>query len=362
MLSLLKGQRRMRTNTNNRFISHLKRRESSRQKLIERGFLMIKTVSFDIGYSSVKAKNILFPSVVGAGKKIRYSTGIGADNELDNLNVRVDGQEYFVGNLALTQSPNILFSLTKDRYDTKEAVVLLETILALLAGKDEEVDVMTGLPLDYFNAKDAFAKKLQGTHSIYLNGELRTTHVRKAKVMPQPMGVFFDQLIGEYGGLQHPNLVNETIGIVDIGFGSTDIAYVKNGVFVDHLSRSTDIAMNRVYKMVRDNISQDLEVYKEIYELEEIIRTNLIKIKGTQYTVQLLIEEAKKQTAQQLVSWVSTIWKDRGDFDKIVIAGGGGAALFPTMQNTLDAELAPNPQMSVYNGFRKSALWKVDAA
>lgn len=310
---------------------------------------------FDIGYSMVKAGGLIFPSVVGNSRNIRYSTGFGSEDQISNMHVKIGQEEYFVGKLAQKQSDQVYYSLDEDRYESDEANVLLQTVIALMAGGEQQVGVVTGLPLDYLKYREKLEKSLVGTHTIEINGKQKTTHVANAIVIPQPMGVFFNNLMNDSGNIVNTSYAKKTIGIVDVGFGSTDIAYVKNMEFIDKYSRSTNIAMNSVYKAIAEAIFQEFDVYKELYELEEEVQGGVVRIKGVEYDITNLIEAAKKGIANKLVTWIGTIWKNRPEIDEIIIAGGGGLSLFSHMGGPLDARLSDNPQLAILKGYQKMA-------
>ena len=308
---------------------------------------------FDVGYSTVKTDLFMMPAVVGTSRKIRYQTGLGSDNIMFNLKVKVNEEEYFVGELAKKQSDQVFYSLDEDRYKSVEANVLLETVLGLMAGGGEEVGVVTGLPLDYLKHKESLQAKLNGTHVTRINGVKKITHVKNAIVLPQPMGVFFDRLMDRTGNIVNNSYANSTVGIVDIGFGSTDIAYVKNMEFIDKYSKSTDIALNSVFKSVGEAIYQEFGITKELYELENEVLKETIRIKGQEYDVSSLIDSTKKSVANKLIAWISTIWKNQPEIDEIIIAGGGGIALYPYLKKEIDSKLADNPQLAILNGYEK---------
>lgn len=315
----------------------------------------MKYVSFDIGYSFIKSELFIIPSVVGNSRKIRYSTGLSSENLLNNLQVRIGNEEFFVGKLAQKQSDQVFYSLEEDRYKSKEANVLLETTLGLLSGNNEKIGVVTGLPLDYLKFKGSLEKSLLGTHEIYINNRKRITYVEDVIVIPQPMGVFFNDLMDSNGTITKKDYANSTVGIVDIGFGSTDIAYVKDMEFIDKYSRSINIAMNSVYKIVSEAIYEEFGVSKELYELEDEITRGYVKVKGEEYYIEELIAHAKEVVAGKLVTWIGTIWKNRPEIDAVIVAGGGGMAMFDYLKEPLDATLSDNAQLAILNGYRKLA-------
>lgn len=310
---------------------------------------------FDLGYSNAKLPNVQFPAIVGTGRKIRFSTGFDFRSFVDDMRINYNGVEYFVGDLARRQSDQVFFDLNEDRYNSDATQILMKTCLGLLA-KENEITygtVVTGLPLDYLKYKDELRNMLETDHSIELNGGERKVIVDKSVIIPQPMAVFFDMLLDDEGNVIDKSLANKTIGIVDIGFGTTDLAYVRNMEFIDKYSRSRTVAMHTVHEFVAEKIADKFNVTKEIYEIEEAIRSHRIKIKDSTYDISKVVEKAYSTVATKIVEVVNATWKNREDIDMIVLAGGGSIAMEKYLVDALDANLIFDAQFAILRGYQK---------
>ena len=98
---------------------------------------MAKNIGIDLGFGFVKAtngeKDIIFPSVVGAGQDLTYRSELTTYVEpIENLAVTIDGKKYFVGDLAVRQSEIVSRSLGENHAQDKNTRVLLPATLAFI--------------------------------------------------------------------------------------------------------------------------------------------------------------------------------------------------------------------------------------
>lgn len=331
-----------------------------KDKIIEKGGNLeqqAKTIWFDLGYSYIKTDYFIIPSVVGNARKIRFNTGFSSDSLIYNLRVEFQGQQFFVGDLARRQSDQVVLNLDEDRYRTLEARVLLETTLGLLNSRvDETVNVVTGLPLDYLKYKEDLQWLLEKEkHEIRINGLLKRTKVQRAEILPQPMLAFFDLFLDENGKPRRKDFLNKTVGIIDIGFGTTDLSLIRNLEFIDKASKSKDIAMNNVYKLIAELIYDEFGVDKDIFEIEQEARSGILKVRGQEYDIKEIVDYASSVVANKLINWINTVWKDNDDIDFIFVAGGGAEALGDFLVLALGAEKVYEPQLAVLRGAKKVA-------
>src|SRR5690554_2413080 len=156
-------------------------------------------IGIDIGFGFVKAtdgqKQVIFPSVVGEGRNIRYNTGINNSNIMDNLILQLEGNNYFVGDLANRQSDIVMSTLSQNRINSIEHEVLFCTALGLLNPTIEGVNIVTGLPVNEYSdeMKEKLSQHIKGTHVFKLNNKPYLYNIKNCKVIPQPFGTIFDQ-------------------------------------------------------------------------------------------------------------------------------------------------------------------------
>lgn len=329
---------------------------------------MEKNIGIDLGYGFVKAtdgkKDKMFPSVVGQARTLRYTTEEGSEqNIIKNLNVSIDGQEFFVGELANRQSDVVLFSLEENRMDEKITKVLLVTSLALLAeGKTTNFNVATGLPVGFFvDTKQTLAQRFKGRHSIILRRHQKIEQeqlliVNEVKVLPQPFGTLFDLILDYNGTLVDENLAASKIGIIDIGFRTTDYIVVDNMENIDRFSGSSNTALSTAYIIISEMLKEEFKITKPIYQLDEIVRSGNIRISGKTYNLDEIKKHAFSVVADKLVTEINSLWVNKWELDTVFISGGGGVAIAEYLKPYFDnCIVVKEAQFANVYGFRKLA-------
>lgn len=341
----------------------------------------MRVVAIDGGFSNYKGsngnelENVLIPSIVVEGRRLSRKEGLADFNlkPLQNLDVMVNGNRYFVGDLAISQSRRTQHQWNSNRLNgTPENLVLTLTTIALLTGDDPEVDVLlaTGLPWADYNDKllDEYELNFPGTYKIEflrepLKGLKKTICVNKVVTYLQGMGVFYDLVMDNEGNVntEHPLLANDknAFGLVDIGMRTSNIELYERQRNLEEFSGSKEIGMDSVHEAVRqfltsqgepfsDGIIEDIILdkeseYREIEGMNEVINDALRKI---------AVEIVELTTAKQ--------WKEKFRIiKKIYVAGGGGEAVLPYLKELFrehgkEIDLVRNPQFSNANGFFKA--------
>lgn len=327
---------------------------------------MEKNIGVDLGYGFVKItdgkKDKLFPSVVGQARTLRYVTDEGPEqNMINNLHIAVDDREYFVGDLANRQSDVVLFSLNETRMDESISKVLLTTSLALLAeGHNTNFNIVTGLPVGFFTeTKQTVTQLFKGRHNVSLKRNRNSDQdfavmVDEVKVLPEPFGSLFDLILDYNGNVVDENLAASKVGIIDIGFRTTDYIVVDNLENIDRLSGSSNTALSTAYVLISELLKEEFKISKPIYQLDQIVRSGEIRISGKTYKLDEIIKHAFSVVAEKLITEINSLWINKWELDMVFITGGGGVALaeylMPHFDNSL---LAKEAQFANVYGFRK---------
>lgn len=331
---------------------------------------MTNNIGVDVGFGFVKAtdgtQRYIFPSVVGDARELRYKTGMGSDNILDNLAVQVDGEDYFVGDLANRQSEFLLSTQSQKRVSSIENKVLFNTSLVLFNApvtKESQFNLVTGLPVDeYKEYKYRLKEQIKGSqvvHMVYNGHKYRYEIViDKCKVIPQPFGTLFNELLTASGKVDKRELSTSKIGVIDIGFRTTDLVVADNLEFVEKLSITVETAMSSAYKLITRNLKEELGFNKPIYQMEKIIRDGRLSFQNETIELNDLITKAYNMAAKKIASEVSSLWSNLWEFDYIFITGGGGIALYKYIDDLLEFNnclKVANGQFGNVDGYLKVA-------
>ncbi|MBZ4655264.1 MAG: hypothetical protein JG781_2623, partial [Peptococcaceae bacterium] len=296
-----------------------------------------KQIGIDLGYGYVKVtdgqKEYIFPSTVGLGTELKFnSLLLNFKKPTDNLVITVDSKKYFVGDLAIRQSQIVTRSLGRNRVEDISAKVLLLAGLALFAENGEQkFNVVTGLPVDYYQLyKDDWALLMQGTHAVKFGSgseeRPKIITIDRIQMIPQPFGTLYDRKLDSEGTLLENELAGLKVGIVDIGYKTSDLALADDLEFVSRQSISSEIAMSTAYNLIAQKIQDKFKLEKEPYELDKIIETGVVRVAGVPHDISEFKKEAFTLLADKIATEVNSIW-DKREIDVILLTGGGGKAI-----------------------------------
>lgn len=326
----------------------------------EKGDLMEK-VAVDLGYGFVKAisssgKRALFPSLVGKG----YDRGITdlfgqMNSDLSNIQVIYQEENYFVGELAKeSRSASRIFE--RERFSHVYTHVLLNVAIQAVTDKTvSDIQLATGLPLDFYHAQaKEFQQSITGFQPEieWKTGPLtdvnRKINIEQALVFPQGASAIFSALINHEGNFAYPHLMKEgsIIALIDIGFRTTDFVVVEMqpGGSFSPIARLSGTADEGVVNLHRD-IRQAYKLETGGADLNEffisrILRDEQLSYKGNRIDFRDVVEKSKKSIAANITDRLKGVWAEESDlYEGIFLAGGGGSLFEPYLQPSFDHRL-----------------------
>ena len=270
-------------------------------------------MGIDIGYGVTKAVRAdgqvsYFRSIVGVGAPETF--GLSKSNFTV---VEVEGNPYTVGEAAEQQRLPII---TVRARNIIESIAYRALLMASVGDVKGSHSVVTGLPLGYFNAdKSRVMKKFK---EILPGSEI--------KIVPQPLGSFYDLLFDDDGEIQHTEFMDKRVAVLDIGTYTTDILVTDKGTPVAGVSGSVEIGIDTLFTEIRKNL---LPVRRNIgsVEIDTALRTNTIKRRGEQIDISDILTENKAAIAANIWSWANARLGTEEDMEVLVLTGGGGEIL-----------------------------------
>ncbi|MBP2019371.1 plasmid segregation protein ParM [Symbiobacterium terraclitae] len=298
---------------------------------------MERLIGVDLGYGFIKAtdgrEGFLFPSVVGDGspyQPLRLATQ--ESDPTDNLRIKVGDQVYHVGTLAVRQSRMAYRSLSTTRAEGNDLLVLFLAALSLFAHEPNTTfSVVTGLPPGRMHLSDEFVRSVKGDHRVVRyragNPEELYLRVERATVVPQPLGTYWSQVLDPRGRLpEHQPVPDGRIGIIDVGFRTTDLVTVEGGEYVPEHSRTIPTGLASAYGAIAASLLRDYGVERENHALDEAVISGEISVSGRRVDITGLREQAFAQLATKVLVEIRSTWQV-ADYDQLWVTGGGGHAL-----------------------------------
>ncbi|MDB4895898.1 MAG: hypothetical protein JWN15_2160 [Firmicutes bacterium] len=298
---------------------------------------MDRCIGIDIGYGFVKItdgqEGYLFPSVVGDGSaQFLPPIGLQPPAQTEDMRVMIDGQIYFVGNLAIRHSRLAHRGLSATRVEGNDFKVLLLTALSLFCPQPlNSFSVVTGLPPGRMHLTEELLRQVKGEHRVVRltaqGSEEVTIRIDRVAVVPQPLGAYWSQVLDPRGKVREgAALLQGRTGVIDVGFRTSDLVTIQDGEYVQEQSRTIPVGLVTAYEEVAGGLLAEHGVERETYALDESIIRGEIGLAGKRVDITALRERAFGQLATKLLVEVQSAWQVK-DFDALLLVGGGGHSL-----------------------------------
>jgi plasmid segregation protein ParM len=309
-------------------------------------------IGIDVGFGFTKATDgkdfLVFKSVYGEAVELQYRESLlSASKSDEHIQIELDDTSYFIGELAERQSTSRSFTLDQTQFISASSRILVLGALSKLVQEDATIKLVVGLPIGHYRQfKAELGKLLKATHefsSTNAQGEtsnLKIT-VESVRVLPQPVGTVMDSLLSALGHPQNKQVASEKIGIIDVGFRTSDYTISDKGRYSERGSLTTKNGISRAFTKIATKLKEACGIDIEIYRLFNAIDTGSIKVRGKSYDLKAITDQAFKQLATQISTDANSLWVDDWDMDAIMITGGGGAVLAPYIVKNLEGVVIP---------------------
>lgn len=282
--------------------------------------------------------------------------------ELDITAVNEKGQKmhFFFGDLAIDGvRPSYIWS--NDRVNDIRSRVAMYTALALMTEKDEaSFMVMTGLPLLHLaQLKSEYEENLPGTMEIKFNagpweGKVKKITIVKSKATAQGYGVYLNEVLNLDGAVAKAELLKGHVGIIDTGFRTTNLLYIRNGEPKDLGSEQTEDGMNIVHQRIQQFINDEGGVIP-IEEVERIYNDNKYEVaNGDIIDFEFEKTIALGDLSNRITQNANRLWTIE-NMKSIIVGGGGGAAIYENL-NYKQKMLGTNTQFANSLGYLKAII------
>jgi plasmid segregation protein ParM len=334
----------------------------------------MKAHGIDIGFGFTKATNgkdlVIFKSVLGETVDIQFVLNPNTNDALRSLHVILDGQGYFVGDFAEQQSNARQFTLDQESLISQFARALALTAIGQLNSNYDVINVVSGLPVGFFRQyHQKLAKTLAGSHEISFktandSNEVRKFSIQRIKIIPQPLGSLLNLIMNDMGAIVNERLTKQKVGIVDIGFRTTDFCLFDRLRYVERGSSTTDTGMARCFGVISKKLREETGVDVELYRMYEGVEKGSIRIRGKEVSISKARDRLFENAARTIAGDMSRLWADDWDMDAIIVTGGGATVLTKYLQplvtgNIIPIDPAADQRLNNVKGYLKYArhLW-----
>lgn len=327
---------------------------------------MSKLIGIDIGYGFVKVTDgeagYSFPSVVGEGHTKSTFSIKGNQSILDDLKIDIGKGLTFVGKTAIKHSKYVFRDLSNTRSMGDDFEILFLSALSLFCtGSENRFSVVTGLPVDRMHFSEQLTKKMKGIRNVTLLRDGRPVNINinvtNVEIVPQPLGTYWAHHTLTSG--QMASLQEERTGIIDIGFKTSDFAAVEDSEYIPQKSKTITIGLSTAYSDISSGLINEYGSEKESYALDSIVIKRSVNVAGQVFDISRIIDNAFERLATNVLVEINSLWRT-GEFDTLVISGGGGQALSKYLLPHLSqAKLVSDPITANCRGYLSWAnrLW-----
>lgn len=285
----------------------------------------MQNISMDLGYSHTKVisdhTRSIFPSVVGSADVPRLSL---TASEYIALNVA--GREVVVGEGAVHWSRFLSRREDRSWIHSNEYMALFHAALSEACTEEVvEANVVTGLPVLYFDDADELRKLLLREHEIHRQGrQPQTIRVTRCRILMQPFGSLLAIAFDDQGRTKDPGVLTNLVGICDIGSHTTGILTVLGAEEVVRATTSVNAGSWSVLRAVRARLA---EVCKDSdlndHTLMQAVVQRSFTYYGEEVDLTSIVEPALDTLAERIISECSQLWGTGADLHTIVTTGGG---------------------------------------
>ena len=332
----------------------------------------MEVLGIDIGFGFTKATNgkdtLIFKSLFGDAADVQFWADFGEDTPTDHIHVTVDNKSYFIGDLAEQQSTVMHFTLDQEKLITEFVKILSLTVAGMFLQKGASINVpinvVSGLPIGYFKQNHVrFNELLSGHHTITYHSHdgretIKEIYINKVRMLPQPMGSILNLLMDDNGKIVDKDLANQKIGVVDIGFRTTDFIILDRLRYIDRGSRTIDSGISKGFSVIANKLREKAGVSVELYRLYRAAETGSIKMRGHGFAFAKIRDQVYSQLAGSIANEIDRLWADDWDMDTIILSGGGCRELAQYLQplitgNVIPVDLSKDPRLNNVLGYMK---------
>lgn len=290
-------------------------------------------VGLDIGYSAVKAvsgeRRIAFPSAVGTPDKARFSVG-----ETDTI-ILTQPDHVQVGEGAVRQSRFLHRREDRHWVESPEWYALfLAAVTELTTATATELRIVTGLPVAFYTDRQVVRDRLLGEHRVQREERhAQRITVSDCRVIPQPFGALLASTLDDKGRIVNQTLATGVVGVIDIGGKTTNLLSVNRLSEVSPETDSVGVGAWDVVRAIRVWLTEHYPGLEDLrdHQVTDAIIARQVKYYGDWIGLGDIVDETLEPLAEQIVAAASQLWNGGATLDAILVTGGGGILLGPSI-------------------------------
>ena len=311
----------------------------------------MEIVGIDVGFGFTKAYNgknsVIFKSLIGDATDIQFSTSLGEDNSSSNIHISLEDKSYFLGSYAERQSNIREFTLDQEKLIEDFVKILAIAAAGICTDTNAPINVVSGLPVGYLRRDSKKLKKMiRGKHEITFHNKgakdiTKNIHIDKIHIIPQPIGSIFNLIFDDQGKIKDRGLAKQKLGVVDVGFKTTDFSIFDHLQYIERGSCTMDTGISKCFSVIANKLRQESSINIELFRMFQFIESGIIKIRGKEYNISNLKKRVYSHAASAIASDLNRLWENDWDIDSIILSGGGSVELSEYLSPNIDGNVIP---------------------
>ncbi len=311
----------------------------------------MEIVGIDVGFGFTKAYNgknsVIFKSLIGDATDIQFRALLGDDSSTSNLHITLEDKSYFLGSYAELQSNIREFTLDQEKLLEDFVKILAIAAAGICTETSAPINVVSGLPVGYLKRDSKkFKEMIRGTHEITFHNKdgkdvTKRVSIDKIHVIPQPIGSIFNLIFDDKGKIKDRGLATQKLGVVDIGFKTTDFSIFDHLQYIERGSSTMDTGISKCFSVIANKLRQESNINIELYRMFQFIESGMIKIRGKEYNISNLKKRVYSHAASAIASDLNRLWENDWDIDSIILSGGGSVELSEYLSPNIEGNVIP---------------------
>jgi plasmid segregation protein ParM len=319
---------------------------------VDDGYASTKIVIF--GGQEMPVVEFAIPSRARSGEQGIASIDDRGDGKTVSARYETENVKFSVGDFADSESSRF----DEYPYSKMNRVIVHHALrVAGLAGRP--VRIATGLPFSSYYKNQArnaelIAKKDASIRlAVAATDATPTAQIVDHRVYAEGVGAWIDAVI-DNDGKGNRDLLNQHVGIIDIGGRTTDIVVMLPNRIVDFKrSGSAEIGVSNVIEAVAEAALAKFGTAVPHYMIEQALRTGKVTLWSRPEDISDLIRAAVASAMDRLAREVSKRLGSGIDLDRVLLVGGGAHVFVDAAKFFPHLQVVPNPEFANARGFAK---------
>lgn len=146
-------------------------------------------------------------------------------------------------------------------------------------GLNGEVNIVTGLPVEWYSDREQLIGQLTGKHIVLpVVGEPAEVYAGEVIVVPQPFGSLFATILNEQGEITNNRVAQGRVAVIDIGMHTTDYVLADKLQYIEPGSGSITTAMARVYELVGRAIQDEFDLQLDLHHTDRAVQRGKVNV------------------------------------------------------------------------------------